>query len=239
MTDQFYPPGLPGTKTEINDSQRKVLISGGDLLPGGIIVDGSESRDLGNTSDTDTIRAGKLMGKVTSGGRYAPSIIGTLAIAYDDSSTGSTILLTAAQATELVRRVGSTGTITVVGPPSAAGVVASESKAYTGVNTSTGVVTLASDLASDFIAGSFVMAADGSEAPLGLLAAPVKVNDSSDNDIDVPANLLIGGHVALNGILDWPTDTSLETWIKSKLNGGDGTSPTQGKFTFAEDYAAA
>ena len=47
-----------------------------------------------------------------------------------------------AQAVELVRRVGASGDLYITGPPTAAGTVAQITKAYSAVNTTTGVITV-------------------------------------------------------------------------------------------------
>lgn len=241
MANAHFPPGLPGVKTKIENAERKVLIGGGEKLPGGIILDGSESRDPLNTGNLATLRAGMVLGRVTSGGRMAPSIIGVLASAHAESSTGGeglAMTVSAATAVEINRRIGSSGTFKVTGPPSAGGTVATVTVTFSAVNTTTGVITI-SDIDADFIAGSFIQPTDGSENPLGLLDAAAKVTDQDENDVDVPANLLIGGHVADGGPINYPTDTALLTWLKARLNGGDGTTAIRGKFTFADDYDAA
>lgn len=240
MTQFHHPAGLPGVKSEVEATARKVLISGGKLLPGGIIVDGSESRDPGNTNDIDILRAGLLMGKLTSNGRYAPTIIGTLSEAYDDSSDSTTMNVSAAVATEINRRIGSSGTFKIAGPPTAGGTVNVETVTFSAVNTSTGAITI-SAASQDYISGSFIMDTDGSETPRGLLLpgdrTGYKVTDQDDNNVDVPAQMLIGGHVAKDGIVNWPSDSALQTWVRSKLNGGDGTTDLAAAFTFADVYS--
>ena len=72
------PNGLPGPGTATANAFRQFLtsIDGRVLKPGGTTIQGANSRDPGNTGYVDTLRAGLLMGKITTGGRYAPSIIG-------------------------------------------------------------------------------------------------------------------------------------------------------------------
>lgn len=131
---------LPGMGTLKTTAARAVL-KGGDAryFPGGRIIDASESRDLGNTGNTDVLRAGLLMGKITSSGKYAPSIIGTVASAYDG---GTTLTVSAAVAAEIVRRIGTSGTLVVIGPEAAAGTVRSLTLTFSAVDTSTGAVTV-------------------------------------------------------------------------------------------------
>lgn len=111
------------------------------FLANGAIVDGVKTRDPGNSADSiRTIRPGTLMGKVTSGGRYANSVIGNTSGAL--TGTGTTVTVSAAEATELVRRVGATGTFKLTGPPSAAGTVRTLTATYSAVNTSNGQITI-------------------------------------------------------------------------------------------------
>jgi hypothetical protein len=130
-----------------------------------------------------------------------------------------TLTVSAATATEIVRRIGSAGTLKLVGPPTAAGVVATASVVYTAVNTTTGVITVP-DLNADFISGSFIKPADGSETILTLVGDGFgeKVTDREDNNADVPVgNVLVGGVLESSQIVNWPSDTSLRSHIEDSL----------------------
>jgi len=108
--------GLPGVQSERSFAYRSVRKTdvGAMYLPRGGIIDASNSRDPGNTNYEYVLRAGMLMGRVTSNNLYAPSIIGTVAETIDGSETALT-LNAAATITEIVRRIGSTGTVTITG----------------------------------------------------------------------------------------------------------------------------
>jgi len=144
----FQPfTGMPGVGTEKIAKHRTVAADGYlQFLPGGVILDGSKTRDpLNPDYPTDTtgqlrLRAGLLLGKITSSGKYANAVIGNTAGAL--TGTGTSLTLAAAEAVELVRRVGATGTFKLTGPPSAAGVVRTLTATYSAVNTTTGVVTI-------------------------------------------------------------------------------------------------
>ena len=215
-----YVGGTPGIKTERSAAPRKILATtdGAILLPGGKVVDGSESRDPLNTGDVDVLRAGLVMGKITSSSKYAPSILGALSQAYDkDGSLNTTMTVSTATATEIVRRIGTSGTFKVTGPPTASGTVATETVTFSNINTATGAVTITT-ASNDFIAGSFVQPTDGSETPLGLIGDGygIKVTDADGNDIDVPLpNLLIAGVIDASQIINYPSDSSLKTWLKT------------------------
>ena len=121
--------GLPGVKTTRTATPRNLTITvdGRVLLPRGRIIDGAESRDPLNTGDLDVLRAGIVMGMITASGKYAPAIIGVLAGAYDkDGSDKTSMTVAAAVAVEIVRRIGTTGTFKITGPPTVAGTVVNE-----------------------------------------------------------------------------------------------------------------
>lgn len=216
-----YVPGMPGIKTAYAATHRIVIRQ--DLpcdFALGKVIDGSKSRDSSNTGDLDVLRPGTLMGKITSSGKYAPSILGVLQGAK--SATDTSVTVTAAQATEIVRRVGSTGTLRFVGPPSAAGTVATFTETYSAVDTATGIITC-SGLDADLIAGSFVCANDGTYLPLTFISDGygIKVTDVfSSTSIDVPfAQMPVLATVITANLLPvWPSDTSLQAWIFEKLN---------------------
>jgi hypothetical protein len=168
----------------------------------------------------DILRAGRLMGKITASGLYAPSIIGVLQSAYSKSGSGNTSMtVSAAQATELVRRVGSTGTFQICGPPSANGTVATEQITYSAVNTTTGVITITA-ASANFAAGSWVQPEDGSETIRTFLdvEAGIKVTDQDDNDVDQQwGKVPIAGVIDQSQIINWGTDTSLQARIQTQL----------------------
>lgn len=228
-----YVPGMPGVRTAQSAAHRIVFLQGDwtSNLAQGRIIDGSKSRDSGNTGDLDVLRPGLLMGKITSSGKYAPSILGIMTQAQ--VATDTSVTVSAAQAVEIVRRVGSTGTLRFVGPPTAAGTVATFTETYSAVNTTTGVITV-SGLDADLIAGSFVCANDGTYLPL--MPIPdgygIKATDTDGTtSLDVPFPVTpIAGVIDSSLILPaWPSDTSLQDWIRDKMN-------LYGKFVFDHGY---
>lgn len=134
--------GLPQMGTERVARHRTVTSDAyGKFLPGGGIIDGTKSRDTGEEDgDTNHLRAGLLMGRITASGKYANSFFGTTAGAL--AGNGTTITVSVAEALEIVRRIGSTGNLTLTGPPSANSTARSVTIPFTAVNTSTGVVTV-------------------------------------------------------------------------------------------------
>jgi hypothetical protein len=153
------PNGLPGPGNETVSAFRNFLTTADNLVlkPGGVVIDASESRDPGNTGYVDVLRGGLLLGKITTGGRYAPSVIGTLGDDYDGAATQMNVLLTP-EATEIARRLGSSGTFKLTGPPAANGIVRTETITYSAVGSGTGgdeVQTFVADAASS--AGSYTI----------------------------------------------------------------------------------
>ena len=221
---------MPGLRDEKRANHKTVFVSPDWMyLPQSVIIDGAKSRDPGNGTIT-VLRPGVLMGLITSSQKYAPSVIGSLQSAAASAATSITV--TAAEATELVRRVGSTGTITLTGPPTSAGTVATFTETYSAVNTTTGVITC-SALNAALVAGSLVSANDGSETPKTLIPDGYGIQVSSDGtDLDVEFDMLpVGGIVDDGELLPWPSDTSLRTWIREKLSTVSG-----GKFVFGDQY---
>lgn len=147
----FQPfPGMPGFGSEKIARHRPVAADGYlEMLPGGVILDGSKMRDPDNpdyNASTDPyaqmrLRAGLLVGKITSNSKWANSVLGVTSGAMTNSGTTLT-LASAQQAVELVRRVGATGTFKVTGPPTASGTVRTLTATYSAVNQGTGAVTI-------------------------------------------------------------------------------------------------
>src|SRR5262245_40565650 len=118
MTTGIVPSfGRPGIGSAQVAQRRNVSRNGAlDYYPAGGVIKGSKARDPGNSAfSTLALRAGLLMGKITSGGYWANSIMGLSNGAL--TSTGTTLNVPVATAVEIVRRIGSTGTFKLTGPP--------------------------------------------------------------------------------------------------------------------------
>ena len=229
-----FSPGLPGIQSSRTATPRRVFFGGDapDYFPGGKIIDGSKARDSGNTGDLDVLRAGVLMGKITTGGKYAPSIIGVTT--QSEVALAGTFTISAAQAVELNRRVTATGTVTVISPPAANGVVATWTEVLTAINTTSGLCTISGGLNAAIISGAFIAANDGSQTPMAFIADEygLKVTDVDGVSVDVPyPRVPIGGVIESAQLLPWPTDTSLQNWIIARLN-----DLPAGKFVFSHPY---
>ena len=135
--------GLPGLGTRKSATQSIIFRQGTleSYLAGGKLIDGVNSRDPG-ANPVYTLRPGVLMGKISTSKLYAPSIIDKTAGSL--AQAGTSITLSVAGATELIRRQGSSGTLSLTGPPAANGVARTAAVAYSAVVASTGVVTITS-----------------------------------------------------------------------------------------------
>jgi hypothetical protein len=232
----FQPStGMPGMSAERIAKHRTVTADGYlSFLPGGVILS-SVTRDPGNPDFAadgavaqKRLRPGLMIGKVTATGEWANSILGVTAGAY--TSGGTSLTVSAAQAAEIIRRVGTSGNLTYIGPPSAAGTVAVTGPiAYSAVNPTTGIVTTAT-LGVNKIAGTWVVAGDGSEVMRSFLPDGWEI-PMPDTDVDMPLDKLpIAGNIDGSKLIDWPTDTSLQAYIRASFN-------EFGKFVFVERYA--
>jgi hypothetical protein len=233
-----YIGGVPRIGSRVNVTPRKVFLSGPEFyLAGGRVLSGACSRDPGAT-DVTILRPGMLMGMISSvvnslgtTGYFAPSILGVTTNAEAAGSTS--IEAAAAVVTELARRCGSTGTFTLVGPPTASGVVNRETVTYSAASGTTITVTATTNA---FVAGSLIMPTDGSENPMTIIPDGwgIKVTDplASDASQDQDwADIPIGGVIDASQVVNWPSDASLKAWLVGQLN-----TSGYGRFTFDHLY---
>lgn len=230
MTDLWMQmnPGIASARTA---RHRALFLQRSEtFLAQGRLLDGTLSRDPSNTTDIANLQIGLILGKITSSGLYAPSIFG---VTTNGESVGATsIQASAAVVTELVRRVGSSGTFKLTGPPSSGGVVVTETVTYSAAS-STNITATA--ILNDFVAGSFIQPTDGSETPLTFIPDTegygIQVTDrdgSSLATVELP-RMPISGVVDCAQLLPaWPDDTSLRAWLVARLNDAFG-----GQFVFA------
>ncbi|MDE2097152.1 MAG: hypothetical protein KGL39_07890 [Patescibacteria group bacterium] len=141
MSGLGYVTGLPRIGQLYKSTPRIVFRESlWEYLAQGKIIDGGNSRDPSNPSYPNVLQPGLLMGKITSSGLYGASVFGLSTAAL--SSTGTTLTVAAAAAVEINRRIGGSGTLTLTGPPVAAGVVRQLTATYSAVNTTSGAITI-------------------------------------------------------------------------------------------------
>lgn len=226
-----YVNSLPGISA-IRVATPRIIFKGGNVeewLPGGKIIKATKSADPDNTSAIRLLRAGLIMGKITSGGLYAPSIMGLSDAAYAAGATSLTV--TSQLGVELVRRIGASGTFKIVGPPGASGVVAQETVTYSAVSSTTVTVTA---LANSYVTGSLIMPTDGSENPISFIDADygILVLDQfgADEDKAWPKVPIMATVITAN-IVNYPADTSTQNWLKGMMSGKG-----RGKFIFDDEF---
>lgn len=223
-----YPWGRPGVLTPRAAQHRKVFLSQDKLyLPAGRLIDGAQSRDPGNSGNVGALRPGLLMGQITSSGYYAPSVVGVLQSAY--TSGGTSLTVTAAQATEIERLCGQAGTaeLVAIGPPTANGTVAVTDITHSAIDTTTGVLTVSS-LGANKVAGTLIARKDGRQLPRWImpdLDFPVYVLDrdgASLATVECPLVPVFGVIDSSQILPVWPSDTSIRTWIADQINTTEG-----------------
>lgn len=229
--------GLPSIGTARTATPRRIIWQGSGVsspvYSGNFVIDGSESRDSGNTGDLDVLRAGVLLGKITASGLYAPAFAGQ--ITGDYTSGGTTLTVSAAQAVEINRLVGSSGSseLVCIGAPTESGTVAVTAFDHSAIDTSTGAITVTS-LGVNKHAGSIIAVNDGRYVPRLVVGDTygIKVTDSDDNSVDVSSGeLLLSAALDTAKIVLYPdsSDTSLVAWVKEQMR-------LSGLWLFSDDF---
>jgi hypothetical protein len=233
------PNGKPGVQQTYAAVPREVFLANrkfAQYLASPVTIDGTLSGNPLNAPFTWLLFAGTVMGRVTATGKYANSILGATTAAYAHSGGSNTSLSTDVNtAAEIVRRLGTSGTLKLTGPPTAGGAVVTQIVSFTGVNTLTGIITITA-AAADSVAGSFIQPADGSETPVTLICDQwgIKVVDQLNTtrvDVFDPQLLAAGGTINTATIVNYPADPSLKAWIKSSIK---STCPA---VNFSDDFA--
>ena len=242
MYQQANPNEMPGIGTTIVAVYKPIWKGRGGVqyLPGGGTIDGANARDPANTfssgivpnaqaSYANTLEPGLLMGKITASGFYGASVLGLTSAAL--TTVATTLSVSAAVAAEIVRRIGTSGTLTLVGPPTAGSTVASQTITFSAVNTSTGAITITAT-GTAFVTASLVMPTDGSQTIKTFVDEEdgIRVTDVNGNNLAIqfPRIPISGGVVYTANIVNYPSDSALKAWIKTALK-------SVGPFTFDDD----
>jgi hypothetical protein len=218
------PTGKPGVLASYTAVPREVFSANrqfAQFVASPVTIDGTASGNPLNAPITGVLWAGTLMGRNTSTGKYANSVIGTITAAYAHGTSGTTVQTDVNTAAEIVRRIGAAGTFKLTAPPTAGGTVATQVITYSAINLTTGAITVTAGSA-DAVIGSFLQPVDGSEAVVSMLCDTwgVRIVDPiTSNRVDVfDAKLLAGGGtVNVGSIVNYPADTSLKAWVKAGI----------------------
>lgn len=224
--------GRPGVGSSVT-AQRLGVSRGGELgfFPGGGTIEGTKTRDTGNSTGVRSLRPGLLMGRITASGYYANSIIGLNTVLHDTSVVTTVMTLPAVVVTEISRRIGASGTFKITGPPTAAGTVATETVTYSAIASSTTLTITATS--ADFAAGSLIRPTDGSETPITFIPDGYNLLiDEDGNDISFP-RIPVSGIIDQANLIDWSSDTSVRTFLRAALSTDAG-----GKFVFADQFSS-
>ena len=220
--------GRPGIGSSIT-AQRLGVSRDGHLgyFPAGGVIEGTKTRDPGNSaSSVRSLRPGLLMGIITASQYWANSILGVTTGAY--TSGGTSLSVSAATVTELVRRFGSSGTFKLKGAATAGGAITTDTVTYSAASGTTITIT---NIGANRIAGSFIQPEDGSETPRSFIPDGMNLLiDEDGNDISFPF-IPCSGILDQGDLIDWPSDTTLRTFIRESLSTLSG-----GKFVFADQF---
>lgn len=193
------PNRVPGVAASTEYGFRQIMAAGQPIyLPGGVVIDGEKARDPLNTGYLDRLRAGMLMGRISLSKKWAPSVLGHVKAAYAGSTS---IKIDSPTAVEVLRRLGTTGTFKVTGPPLTGGTVRTLTATYSAVSaTKTGqneVQTLVLSVAGT--AGTFqlrVPKADGTKvwtAAIAYNASAATISTAIDTATGVTAGIVCTG----------------------------------------------
>ena len=221
--------GLPGYRSDRTAAYRRIRKSdqGAQYLEGGILINGSKSGDALNTGNVDVLRPGNIMVKEASGGLYRNFIIGVSGEAYDtDAGADTTLEVAAAVATEIARLItvaGGAVTLSLIGPPTAAGTVAATDIVISAASGTTLTIT---DIAVDKVTNSLITAhvpatSDITDGTFCFIddGTGVKLSDVDGNRITQEyGHALVAGSIDESQIVNWPADTSTRTYLKNLLN---------------------
>ena len=224
---------------------------------------GALTRDTGQTytaanfdgsaaNVTTLIREGTLLGKYTTDstnanyGMYGNAIIGLVTTAYTSATTNTTLVTTTACVTEVLRRMGTNGSVNLylVGPPTTTGTVAALAVTATQSGTTASTITFSGTAtipSANLVVGSLVCPGDTTYVPITVLsrtplACGMDMTDISGNNLNQTFSFLRGASLIASQIPfltqdDYgnKTNAMVEAWIKSKLNS------VAGVFTFDDD----
>lgn len=142
----YIGQGKPGVQTTYIATLRDIFQGNSELaayLPMPVTVDGTASSNPSNSPYVWSLWAGMPFGQITSSKKFANSILGLTSAPLGGGQT--TLTTDAATATELVRRVGASGTFNLAGGPTTNGpgsAVRSLTVTYSAVNVTTGAITI-------------------------------------------------------------------------------------------------
>ena len=199
-----------------------------------VAVSGTNTDQPSNTPYDFVIQPGQMFGLITSGAnasKYGSSVLGLTQTTIASGAT--TIVLDGPTATELVRRIGTSGTFTLTGPASSAtGTVNVQTVTYSAVSLTAPYNVTCTALGSGSLSGSLVQPNDGSQVISTLYANQYSfsVKDIYNvvrTDVTADGFLASGGSAILEdgvflqiGSGTIPITSSLASYIRAQLTAG-------------------
>jgi hypothetical protein len=222
----YAKPGVFDTFTSI---PREVFYGNrqfAQFWPYPAIVDSTYSRNPLNTPYVWNLWGGMLMGKITTSGKWRPSVVGLLtAAATSGGSTFTTDVNTATEIQRLLTLAGGNISLNLTGPASASTLAASTAVTavtVTAANLTTGVITVSGTVGANVISGSLIQPADGSQTIKSVQCVKngLQIVDSVFTtyvDIYCPELLAGGGTLNTGMLVNYPVDPGLRLYVQAAL----------------------
>lgn len=204
--------GLPGVGAVTYQSQPRNVFYQGEqfsrMLAGPLTIDGTACSNPDNSPYDWLLFAGTILGRNTATKKYETSIIGLTSGAI--AAGAEALSVSVAVAKEIVRRIGTSGQLKLIGPPTAAGIVAVQVLSFTAVNTGTGAITITNTntpavncvqtvaIAGTLSAGSYSIrfpSLNKETGPIAYDASIANVQTALDNALG-GANVVVAGGTA-------------------------------------------
>lgn len=219
------PQGKPGVVGNYYSQEREVFYSGREFAQfyaPPLTVDGTASSNPLNAPYVWLLWAGMPLGKITATQKFANSILGLTTVAY--TSGGTSLTTDVNTAAEIVRRLGTSGTLTLTGGTTAGATPVVYTVTYSTVNLTTGVVTV-TNIGANVISGALIGPVDGSQNITTLLCENYGlqvVDQTHTTRVDVFCGRLLAGGGTINTgvIVNYPSDTGLQTYVKAGISSG-------------------
>jgi hypothetical protein len=158
------------------------------------------------------------VGRITATNKFRNSIIGLSTATNTNTTTLTASTATVSEINRLIGIAGGNITLTLAGPPTNGGTVATTTVT---ASAATGTSITITAPGATYVSGSIIMPADGSQTIGGILAEDrgVALVDSLFNRVDAQTDrIAIGGGTINTGlIVNYPTLAVLQTWLKGQL----------------------
>lgn len=140
------PTGKPGVQpTTYTSTPRDVFYGDAEhaqYLPIPATIDGSNSYNMLNQPYNWLLYAGTLLGQITSSRKFCPAILGLTTLPLGGSQTTLQTDANTALGITLRANNGTSGTLTLTGPPVPNGVTRTRTVTYSAINTTSGAITI-------------------------------------------------------------------------------------------------